>query len=596
MAYKVDKFNGAFLVNVNDGTIDTTTDLRFVGKNYAGYGEVQNENFLHLMENFANTTPPPKAVDGQIWYDSANKKLKFYDGNKFKFANGAETADTAPSGLQVGEFWWDTSAQQLYTWSGTDFILVGPEASPDLGASSVQAITVKDDVSPVPNNYSIVQIISAGKVMAIISREAFTLNPTINPIDGFTAIKKGITLVNTNNLGESSDDHYYWGTASDANRLGQRPASDYLLKTDLTFTSSVSFKDPGFQLGDDNDLRIRVENSNELIVENRLGNDITFRITVAETTDERDVGVFTRNGFRPGLGSVYDLGTSLVKWNNVHAVTFVGNLTGNVTGNLIGIHQGNLVAADSSVMVNATAKQFFGQLGTPSNEALMYGSLIGNCQGTATTANNLREFAPSITLLFEEDGFTLQADQRSVPIRDSNGDITARQFIGTADKADRLLVGTIYRSTSLAQTGNTIAARDSNGDIFARLFQGTATSAQYADLAEKYLADQEYTPGTVVVIGGEAEVTACTWGQRPIGVVSTNPAFMMNKDLEGGTYIALKGRVPCKVVGSVKKGDRLIASNQGCASAAIGHSSDIFAIAMETNLDTEEKIIEVVVL
>ena len=71
---------------------------------------------------------------------------------------------------------------------------------------------------------------------------------------------------------------------------------------------------------------------------------------------------------------------------------------------------------------------------------------------------------------------------------------------------------------------------------------------------------------------------------------------MMNKDLEGGTYIALKGRVPCKVVGSVKKGDRLVASNQGCASAAIGHSSDVFAIALETNLSTEEKIIEVVVL
>ena len=176
MAYKVDRFNGTFLVNVNDGTIDTTTDLRFVGKNYAGYGEVQNENFLHLMENFANTTPPPKAVNGQIWYDSANKKLRFYDGNTFKIANGAETADTAPSGLQVGEFWWDTSAKQLYTWSGTDFILVGPQASPDLGASAVLADSVKDDVTPVPNPHAIVKLISAGKVMAIISRDAFTLN------------------------------------------------------------------------------------------------------------------------------------------------------------------------------------------------------------------------------------------------------------------------------------------------------------------------------------------------------------------------------------------------------------------------------------
>ena len=79
MAYQLDRFNGTFLVNVDDGSIETnSTDLRFVGKNYAGYGEVQNENFLHLLENFANTTPPPKVINGQIWYDTANKKLKFY--------------------------------------------------------------------------------------------------------------------------------------------------------------------------------------------------------------------------------------------------------------------------------------------------------------------------------------------------------------------------------------------------------------------------------------------------------------------------------------------------------------------------------------
>ena len=78
MAYEVNKFNGTFLVSVADGTIDTTTDLRFIGKNYAGYGEVQNENFLHLLENFSNTTAPPKAVTGQIWYDSGNNALKYY--------------------------------------------------------------------------------------------------------------------------------------------------------------------------------------------------------------------------------------------------------------------------------------------------------------------------------------------------------------------------------------------------------------------------------------------------------------------------------------------------------------------------------------
>jgi hypothetical protein len=117
-----------------------------------------------------------------------------------------------------------------------------------------------------------------------------------------------------------------------------------------------------------------------------------------------------------------------------------------------------------------------------------------------------------------------------------------------------------------------------------------------ADLAEKYLADAEYEVGTVVMVGGEAEVTASVQGARAIGVVSENPAFMMNSELEGGTYIALKGRVPVKVFGPVTKGDRLIADNNGCAMALKAVNSDTFAIALETNLDNGEKTIEALVL
>jgi hypothetical protein len=590
MAYKVDRFNGTFLVNVADGTIDTTTDLRFVGKNYAGYGEIQNENFLHLLENFANTTQPPKAVVGQIWYDSANKKLKFYDGSKFKFANGAEVKDTAPTGLSVGEFWWDTVNQQLYTWSGTDYILVGPEASPELGASSVVSVQVIDTSNVA---HSVVKIISADETIAIVSRDEFTPNSAALLSPAFNVIKKGITLRNTNALGVTSDDHVYWGTASNSNRLGGRPASEYLTNPPLPFTGEVSFKDPGFSLGDDNDLRIRVENSDELIVENRLGSDITIRITVAETTDERDVAVFDRTGMSPGLTATYNLGTPSLRWNNIYAITTTSNLVGNVTGNTVGEHKGTVRANDDTVMINGASKQI-GFVG-----ANIVGTLTGSCTGsslTSTSALTLQNFEPSIGFLLDPATSTPLPDQRSVPVRSALGDITARQFIGTADKADQLKVGSNYRSSSLTSTANTIAARDNNGDIFARLFQGTATSAQYADLAEKYLADAEYEPGTVVVVGGEAEVTASSWGQRALGVVSTNPAYMMNSELEGGTYIALKGRVPVKVVGSVKKGDRLVATANGCATAGVPHSSDVFAIALETNSDVLVKIIEAVVL
>lgn len=103
-------------------------------------------------------------------------------------------------------------------------------------------------------------------------------------------------------------------------------------------------------------------------------------------------------------------------------------------------------------------------------------------------------------------------------------------------------------------------------------FHGTATSAQYADLAEMYSSDAEYEPGTVVKIGGEAEVTQTTTAFDPgvFGIVSTDPAYLMNSALEGTSVpVALAGRVPVKVIGPVKKGQRLLSSEEpGVARAA----------------------------
>ena len=100
--------------------------------------------------------------------------------------------------------------------------------------------------------------------------------------------------------------------------------------------------------------------------------------------------------------------------------------------------------------------------------------------------------------------------------------------------------------------------------VYATTFSGTATTARYADLAEKYLADEEYEPGTVVVLGGTEEITVTSikGDHRVIGVVSTNPAYLMNSELEGQhpTDVATTGRVPCKVLGVVAKGDILVAS------------------------------------
>ena len=600
MAYEVNKFNNVFLTSVADGTIDTTTDLRLVGKNYAGYGEVQNENFVHLLENFANTTAPPKAITGQIWFDTSIKKLKFYDGAKFKTAGGAEASASAPSGLSVGDFWWDTAAKQLYTYTGNDFTLIGPIASPDLGTSIISPAVVYGTLTTAEGPHTILKVIADSKTIAVISKTAFTLDNSKNPIDDFTVIKKGITLVKSQ-TGVSTDDFTFWGTASNATKLGGFTADQYIKTGESAFISEVNFGDPGFQVGDGNDLRIRIENGTDVIVENRLGNDITFRITVQDTLDERDIAIIKRTGIEPGISNAYALGSITKRWSNVYSTAFNGALTGAVTGNTTGTHKGNVLANDETVLIDATTKQI-GDAG-----ANIVGTLTGSVKGSASTAVNagkLNNLDPSAVI----SGSAVS----TIAVRNANGDILANQFVGIADNVDRTFIdrtnaridaawadgttSTQYRTARLTATAYSIAARDVSGNITANIFNGTATAARYADLAEKYLADKEYETGTVVIIGGEKEVTASDVNTRAIGVVSTDPAFMMNKDLEGGIYIALKGRVPCKAYGAVAKGDRLIAGPGGTAMAAHGNYANVFAVALESTGTRTGNIIEVLVL
>lgn len=180
---------------------------------------------------------------------------------------------------------------------------------------------------------------------------------------------------------------------------------------------------------------------------------------------------------------------------------------------------------------------------------------------------------------------------------------------GVATQADTLKVGSQYRSASVDEpatgTASTIACRDIDGNLNAVLFQGTATSAQFADLAEKYLADAVYEPGTVVEFGGAKEVTIATAGTtRVAGVISTNPGFIMNNDLaaivsdgERTAVLALTGRVPCKVKGSVRKGDLMISAGDGFAMASANPAIGTVIGKSLEDFDSEdgEGIIEVVV-
>ena len=131
-------------------------------------------------------------------------------------------------------------------------------------------------------------------------------------------------------------------------------------------------------------------------------------------------------------------------------------------------------------------------------------------------------------------------------------------------------------------------------DIRANVVHATATQATYADLAEKYTTDKEYPVGTVICVGGTEEATATTSGSIPIGVISENPAYLMNSEGEGQA-VALKGRVPVKVTGQVQKGDAVyVADNEGTASKLADDGAHLVGIALENNADNGEKLVECV--
>jgi hypothetical protein len=595
MSYRVDRFNGTFLTAVAPGTVDNTTDLRFIGQNYSGYGEVQNENFLHLLENFANTIAPPKPVSGQIWFDSGTRKLKFFDGSRFKTASGPEVSSTAPVGLAQGDLWFDTSTSQVSVWTGSEFVIVGPQSAPGFGTSQIITQVVKDISN---TNHVILRAVVGGVTTAIFSNDqSFRLSDS-NQISGFSSadnrINKGVTLnsVNASGVSAGDDGFKFWGTATNSERLGGLNVDQFVRRTGDTvgFTTRTAFSDPGFTVGSRNDLGVYI-GSTSPVIENFNNGPLRIRISnAASTEDFDDMLIITRAAFSGALATAYpavtiapgqsnrvNFGSAQRVWRTVHATSLFGNLTGNVVGDTTGSHQGNIRDAVGNISYNATTGTFSG--------STFIGNLTGNISGNAATADIARRLEGLESTALANPGIA------TIPIRAADGTISAVRFDGLA--SDSLRLDT--RLPAVNKDPDTVVIRNNFGDIEGRIFNGTATSAQYADLAEIYKTDKEYDVGTVVAVGGIYEVTAANNADRPIGVISEKPAFLMNKDADGQA-VALKGRVPVKVIGSVKKGDRLVADNNGIAVRIIGSHADVFAIALESSEIDDVKLIECVIL
>jgi hypothetical protein len=236
MAYQVNKTDGTLLTTIFDGQTDSPTSpnghssLTLIGKQVANFGELQNENFIHLLENFSNSTDPVFPLEGQLWWDKTTKSMNVFNGTSWHAATGFTVLSTAPSTPLIGDQWWDTTNDQYKVYNGTDWVTIGPVFSKLDGKAGALVENIYDTGA---SRHAVIKLYHDGNVTAIISRDAeFTPNVSI---DGFTTVKPGISF--SSNVADIK----LYGTATNADTLGNIASSQYLRSdVDTVSTANVS--------------------------------------------------------------------------------------------------------------------------------------------------------------------------------------------------------------------------------------------------------------------------------------------------------------------------------------------------------------------
>ena len=327
MAYSINRTDGSILATVADGQLDQfSTDITFIGKNYSGFGEVLNENFVKILENFADSAAPTRPIKGQIWFDASELKLKVYNGLAFVPVSSATIATSQPLTLGVGDLWFDDLNKQLYFYDGSNTILLGPDFSATQGLSGLRVANILDTLN---QNRVITYLYTNGILLGIFSKDAFT--PKL-PIDGFAG-----DIIPGFNAGTLPGIKFNV-TATNADRLGGQLASSYVRNDTSNIINGqlILASNLGLIVGDASQAQLLVNNGD---------------VILANIASDKNINLLVRKGVQAETAiSINSVDRKINLYSGFEASTPIPEI--NVGGNLI--VAGNLTVQGDTTTVNTS--------------------------------------------------------------------------------------------------------------------------------------------------------------------------------------------------------------------------------------------------
>ena len=559
MAYTINLTDGTVFATISDGTVNTASSMILVGKNYAGYGEFLDENFIHLLESGSNTTAPSAPLTGQLWWDKTNNLLKVYNGTLFKTISAATSSATAPTSNVTGDLWYDTVNQQVKVYTGTGFIVVGPAFTSAEGTAGAIPETINDSGG---TPHFVTSLYVNNSRVAIVSKDA-NFTPAAPTSTTFPTIYTGITLTNVGSP-------VFAGTATNAALLDSLDSTDFMRATANTSTTgTVSvLNNTGLFVGASSVFNVNTTTTDANIKSNISNGNLVIQANVGGTTYTVARALGSNGTF--AIANAATIGTTLGVTGNVTGGNLVtaGQLT--ATGNVTG---GNIITAAlvQGATVSATANVIAGNVST-AGRVTATGNIISaaNISGTYLLGNGsqLTGLSLGVSVTKFQNGTTEGA------VGTSGGNINFN--VGGVSNVVVIDTSTVYANVvnvnNITTPGNATGNIGSASNPFNRVF-AQSTTASYADVAERFASDAVYTAGTVVELGGDMEITRARdeLSENVFGVISTRAAYLMNGSAgDDNTHpaVAMTGRVPVKVIGYVAKGDRLVSAGNGVARAA----------------------------